>query len=249
MAKLIAFLALVGVGAYFYFGSGEKSSRESTGRPHRYSADNVFYLRSYISIRTSNGLIGLTPGQEVDLDPRAKPVPSRVMVTDGRDTMAVDPGVLTHDMDEADALLASDGQSQNALSASLAETKRVADQSNQAADEALAAGVNGASALVAAQNTVGTYRTRLAEGKTWAGTGSYGGPVYVGVPVASTAAATSRVGSATAPFTPMIPVPRVTTSTSAYTPPRSTTPTTYSGNVTQGILTHGSGVTGQTLNQ
>ncbi len=202
MKRLLAILVLAGGATYLYWNA--QATPQTTPRPSRQSADNVFYLRRYFSFRTRKGVVGFLPGQEVTLNAAFDPVPGKVMVTDGRYTAAVSRELLTHDMDEADALLASDAQAQNMIAANLAETKQYADLAEQDLNAGMANGINSSSALMARQNTVGNFHSRLNEGPTWAGLGGTGGGGYyfTGAGARTTG---SRPASAGA-FSPAIPV-------------------------------------------
>jgi hypothetical protein len=204
MKSLVAFLVLLGAGACFYFHS------QPAPRAHRYSADNVFYLRQYVSFRTRTGIVGLLPGQEMSLSARAPRIPGKVMVTDGKGLFALDPDLLTHDIDEADTLQAT-------LQAGMAQIKQSTDLLVQAEQATMADGVNASGALQASQNTVGTYRTRLNDTAAWAGAGSYGGAVYYGTAAAAPARAPgSAAGSGT--FAPVAPATSGVSLSSSHSP-------------------------------
>jgi hypothetical protein len=186
MKNFLALLLFAAAAVYLYF-----ASQPAPPPAHRYSADNIFYLRDYVSIRTQKGVVGLNPGQEVWLDANAAQVPGKVMVSDGHDTLPVDPDYLTHDMDAAASLQASDAQSQSALAAQIAQTKRIADLQEQSANSAMADGINASNALQVSANAVGNYRSQLVAPSTRTGSLSYyGGTVYV--PTVVSAPGTTR---------------------------------------------------------
>jgi hypothetical protein len=177
MAKTLSFLSILIAAtlAYFYF-TAEKPVPAPT---HRYSADDIFYLRQYVSVRTKTGIVGWIPGQELSLK-AGQAAPGAALVTDGTYTSSVSRRLLTHDLDEAAALQAGDSRSQAILAANNTRDKWNADLSNQASDRYTADQINAANGAMARQNTVGNYATALNDRPTSAGTGSYGGGVYYG---------------------------------------------------------------------
>jgi hypothetical protein len=183
---------------------------------HRCSADNVFYLRWYVSVPTSRGSIGLLPGQEVTLSGRGEAASGNIKVSDGRDIVEIARAALTHDIDEAATLRASDALAQESLQENLAQATQTAELQSQAAQAALADGVNASSAWMASQTTVGDYPTRLfqAAGRSTGGsyyTGTVVYPVVARAQPATSAAGASR--AAAAGFTPVMtaqPAPAAT---------------------------------------
>ena len=135
--KTILVLLVLAAGGYYYYNHYYLVAQAQAA--HRYSADDVFYLRQYVSVKTAKGLVGWVPGQQLNLCDGH--VPGKIMVTDGSESMPLSEDLLTHDLDEAAALRANDTQTQAELLAQVDEAKHIA-----AAREAKAHAVNSASA-------------------------------------------------------------------------------------------------------
>ncbi len=78
---------------------------------HRYALDGTFYMVRYAAVRTPKGTYGFEPGREMHLL-KACPDKGTVQVTDGRQTMEIDPLFLTRDLDVADAVRLADEAAQ-----------------------------------------------------------------------------------------------------------------------------------------
>jgi hypothetical protein len=170
MKSTLNFLLLLGLAASGYFIWRPNSPVPAA---HRYSADNVFFLRRYVSIRTPQGSIGFLPGQEVTLSGSGEAAAGKVSISDGRDIVEIERTALTHDMDEAAALQAGDAVSQDALQANIAQGTQAAALEALASQAALADGINTSSEWMASQTTVGNYPTRLGDAPGRHAGGSY----------------------------------------------------------------------------
>jgi hypothetical protein len=205
MKSTLTFLLLCGVATYLYYALQPGPPAPAA---HRYSADDIFFLRRYVSVRTAKGCLGLLPGQEVARsgDGRAA-APGKISVTAGGDILEIERTALTHDIDEAAALQASDARLQNALQASIAQTAQTAALQTQADDAAMANGVNASSALMASQNTVGTYRTRLSDAAVRVGSGGgyYARPTVYAVAAAQPMEGVAFAGRSSATSFPTTP--------------------------------------------
>ena len=203
LKSTLSFLLLLGVAISVY---SVWQPGAPTPAAHRYSADSVFYLRRYVSIRTPKGSIGLLPGQEVTLNGSGEASPGKISVNDGRDIVEIERTALTHDMDEAAALQASDARWQDSVQADIAQSTQTAALQTQAAQAAMADGINTSSALMASQNTVGTYQTRLIQvGDRRAGGGYYvGSVVYPATGARPVTSGASAARSAEVNFAPVM---------------------------------------------
>lgn len=85
--------------------------------------DGTYFLRDYVSIPTSRGVIGWTPGQMVKLVGDAQPDPRMLNVTDGLYSAKVSRDLLTQDLTEAAAIQGFDAQQQDSLYQASAKTQ------------------------------------------------------------------------------------------------------------------------------
>ena len=133
MKKLLFILVL---GALGYLGY-----RAYTYQPppqKRIAPVGTFYLTSYVSTRTMNGIVGLTPGEEVHLVPGGASTPLKRTVSNGKQVVEVDPALLTDDMDLADRLRSSDHQRQTEAQAKAIAEKRASDAAARKRDVEMA---------------------------------------------------------------------------------------------------------------
>ena len=169
MKTLLAILLLAAAG-YFYF----DFKAAPAPRPHQFSEDNVFYLRRYVPVRTAKGIVGWVPGQQVKQC--AGRVPGKIAVTDGWESMALSEDMLTHDMDEAAALMGSDLQSQRELLAQVDQAQHVAAARDAVLDAFTGDAINRENAYQMKVNAVGNFHSALELPPV--ASGSYGGSVF-----------------------------------------------------------------------
>ncbi len=88
---------------------------------------DTFYLLSYVAVKTSNGVEGFDPGQEVHLVEVHRPTRTLV-VTDGHAQVEVSPSQLTNDMDIAAMVRQKDEASQAKIAAHLQAEQKAYDK-------------------------------------------------------------------------------------------------------------------------
>ena len=93
----------------------------------------TFFLVQYVSTTTPNGVVGFTPGQQVQFVSADK-ARGTLLVTDGEHQVAVKPEQLTNDKDVAALAMKQDQQSQSQVAAALDKQRKQAAKTQQQAD-------------------------------------------------------------------------------------------------------------------
>lgn len=168
MKGVFVILIIVAVGTAWYYVPAK----------HHQAATGTYFVREYVSLNTSGGVIGWAPGQEVHESLKAPYVEGGKTVTDGTFTALIPEAALDQDIENAEAMRLADhtvqGQAENeaaAMQAQYAEQVR-------ASQVASARSVNQANAEQAAASAVGTYNTRLNEPTHYVGGGGGWSSVY-----------------------------------------------------------------------
>lgn len=109
-------LFLAGWTVYKFYPSRARVAKSAYHTPaeHRYAPDGTFYMVRYAAVRTPKGAYGFEPGREMHLL-KSCPDKGTVQVTDGRQSVEIDPLFLTRDLDVADAVRRADAAAQSAL--------------------------------------------------------------------------------------------------------------------------------------
>ena len=169
MKGFLALLILVATAAAAWF---------LPARPrHHYSETGVVYTTNYLTLRVPTGVVGFPPGTRLtarfDLH-----VPDQETITDGKYTLAVDPQVLTHDIEYAGELASADQLNQDESQARIAQTKAAHAASQHAVELTHAQDIDGVNASMVAASRVGNFSSRLndptAAVGAWGGYGAYG---------------------------------------------------------------------------
>lgn len=208
---LVLFVAAAGI--YYSF-----HSAPPTAPVAHLANEGTYYLLSYYSTASSNGLIGWVPGQEVRVDRSKETKTGFVAVTDGKYSAYLRSSLLTQDMDLAEAVRASDQAAQAQGEALQAQARNAGNAQQLAESMTTAAHVEAANAAQVASSAIGTLNSRLRNG-AYHSTDTYGyasSYTIVEVPQASGGGSIVTSGKASSAGTAALSTPyspRLTTAT------------------------------------